>query len=119
MVRCCFAPPPPSKIQRIIALIHTTSLNNNVELETNSAVHKVDKLKALNIFEKIKHVDVLEFVNFKLEKFDSIETIVNTKILEFAKSNFSNRWVHFEEGIIENNHAAGGIQSITQTYQKQ
>ena len=76
-------------------------VNNNAELETNSFTHNVNNLKEVNNLEKIKHVDALDFVNFKLDKFDTTETILNTTISDLAKSKFKSRRVHVAEGIIE------------------
>ena len=89
-----------------------------MELETNFVTHKVRNLKELNNFEKIKHVEVLEFVNFKLDKFDSVETVVNTDLSEFAKSKFENRRVHFHD-VIEKNNAAGSVKYITKDIDKE
>ena len=68
-------------------------VNNNAELETNSFTHNVNNLKEVNNLEKIKHVDALDFVNFKLDKFDTTETILNTTISDLAKSKFKSRRV--------------------------
>ena len=53
---------------------------NDIEFDIAFIPHKLDNLKDPNTLENIKHVDAFDFVNFKLSKFDSIETIVNTKI---------------------------------------
>ena len=71
-----------------------------------------------NVVENTKHADALEFVKFKLETSDSIETIVNTKCSELATSKFENRRVHLEEGIIEKHIAVGSSHSITKTLQQ-
>ena len=53
--------------------------------------------------EDIACKDVVDFANFKLEKFDSLETKVNTEISKFAKFKFG--------GTIEKS-AAGSINGI-------
>ena len=55
----------------------------------------------------IAHKDVVDFANFKLDKFDSMETIVNTVISKFTKSKFG--------GIIEKENAVGEVSEFAKS----